>query len=153
VPKCDECGQSFTQYRAAGKCPKCGAWQEVRCENCGFTAAADEFLYGGGACPKCGQHTEVPGQKRGLCFIATAACGSEWAGEVVQLRRFRDLVLDASGCGRRLVALYERLSPPLARLIARSALARRAARALVVRPAAHGAARIMKASGFVERRD
>lgn len=69
------------------------------------------------------------------CFIATAACGTESHDDVVALRSFRDDVLLQSRAGRRLVETYYRLSPPVARWIARTPRRRRAARAAIVRPA------------------
>jgi len=47
------------------------------------------------------------------CFIATAACGADTV-EVSTLRAFRDQCLLLDSRGRALVALYERVSPPLA---------------------------------------
>jgi hypothetical protein len=52
------------------------------------------------------------------------------------LRRFRDDVLARSAPGRLAIALYGTTSPVLARVVARSALARAAAD-VVVAPAAH----------------
>jgi hypothetical protein len=58
---------------------------------------------------------------RGPCFIADAAFAEQpHAPELHLLRRFRDEKLRASKTGRRLIALYYRCSPPLARVIARS---------------------------------
>ena len=55
------------------------------------------------------------GRKRsGGCFIATAVFGSPLSEEVGFLRRFRDLRLQ-SRTGKKLVRIYERHSPPLAR--------------------------------------
>jgi WD40 repeat protein len=71
----------------------------------------------------------------GGCFVATAACGSEDAADVVVLRRFRDEVLLRGRGGRALVAVYETLSPLLADWMTRSASARRLARRFVIRPA------------------
>lgn len=48
------------------------------------------------------------------CFIATAAFGSLNHPRIVLLREFRDLVLDKSEIGRRLISLYYRVSPGLA---------------------------------------
>lgn len=69
------------------------------------------------------------------CFIATAACGSESAAEVVLLR-LRDRYLLRRPWGRRFVAFYCRVSPPIARVVASSGMARRITRMLLVLPAA-----------------
>jgi subtilisin family serine protease len=54
----------------------------------------------------------------GLCFIATAAYGSAWHPHVATLRAFRDHHLRPHAVGRRAIALYETVSPPIAELIA-----------------------------------
>jgi hypothetical protein len=51
------------------------------------------------------------------CFIATAAYGTAQAADVEALRRWRDRARDGGAFGAALVALYERSSPPLARLL------------------------------------
>ena len=66
--------------------------------------------------------------KTGGCFIATAAYGSALAPEVVTFRQFRDDVLLQSLPGTLLIALYYRMSPLLARVIAKSELLRRLTR-------------------------
>jgi very-short-patch-repair endonuclease len=58
--------------------------------------------------------------KRKSCFIATAAYGTPMAQEINILRRFRDLKMEPNLIGRNLIYLYYNLSPPLARIIARS---------------------------------
>ncbi len=62
------------------------------------------------------------------CFIATAAYGSEDAPEVVQLRSFRDRHLLTNRFGVAFVRAYYRVSPPIARLIARKPKLRSAIR-------------------------
>jgi uncharacterized protein YjbI with pentapeptide repeats len=71
------------------------------------------------------------------CFVATAACGSDRAADVLALRQFRDVVLRGCMLGRAFIGTYETLSPPLARLIERSPRAQRVARRCVVQPATH----------------
>jgi len=57
--------------------------------------------------------------KTRACFIATAAYGDADAPEVEQFRRFRDEFLMRSRLGTAFVHAYYRMSPPVARLIAR----------------------------------
>jgi hypothetical protein len=68
------------------------------------------------------------------CFIATAAYGSPTAKQIDVLREFRDEVLLKSTVGFQFVALYYRLSPPIADFIARSDLLRALVRELLVDP-------------------
>jgi hypothetical protein len=77
-----------------------------------------------------------PAASKGGCFIATAACGTDRAPSVVLLREFRETILRPTWPGRAFIAAYERLSPPAAEVVASSAVARLAARTLVVAPAA-----------------
>jgi hypothetical protein len=68
------------------------------------------------------------------CFIATACYGSYDAPEVMDLRQFRDNVLLMSVTGRLFVRLYYTVSPPIARLIARSNARKTWVRLLLVGP-------------------
>jgi hypothetical protein len=68
----------------------------------------------------------------GGCFIATAAYGSYLHPKVAELRSFRDRYLLTNAPGRLFVALYYRVSPALARVIAEHDLLRAAARGLLV---------------------
>lgn len=72
----------------------------------------------------------------GQCFIATAACGSSQAPDVLALRSFRDRVLLSCPLGRLAWAAYLAVSPPIASLIAGRASLRWIIRSTVVRPAA-----------------
>src|SRR4051794_17521948 len=77
------------------------------------------------------------------CFIATAALPPA-AAELEILRAWRDDMLRSHRAGRRLIAVYERVSPPLARVIARSAFLRSVVRSTVVLPCARLARRSLQ---------
>jgi hypothetical protein len=62
------------------------------------------------------------------CFIATAAYGTEMAGEVRILSRFRDKCLTKTRAGERLVGAYYVVSPPIARIIAKNDMFRKVVR-------------------------
>jgi hypothetical protein len=68
------------------------------------------------------------------CFIATAAYGTPTAEQIDVLREFRDVVLLQSAAGSWFVALYYRISPPVADFIARRDLVRILVRELLVDP-------------------
>lgn len=70
----------------------------------------------------------------GGCFIATAAYGTDTAGQLDMLRAFRDQVLLESTLGSQLVALYYDVSPPIADFIAENDLLRAAVRELLIDP-------------------
>jgi hypothetical protein len=88
------------------------------------------------------QFTTATGTSQGLndflgyfgCFIATAAYGTPTAEQIDALREFRDVVLLKSTVGSQFVALYYRLSPPIADFIARSDLLRTLVRELFIDP-------------------
>jgi hypothetical protein len=82
---------------------------------------------------RCREHVGV---KQKFCFLATAACGSPHAAEVIVLQEYRDSVLRATATGRWFVRLYETFSPPLARVVAASRVGRKVTRSLLVAPCA-----------------
>jgi hypothetical protein len=63
------------------------------------------------------------------CFVATAAFGSELAGEVDLFRRLRDRAVAASGLARLGVEIYYRDAPAAARLLAKTDVGRALVRA------------------------
>ena len=99
---------------------------------------ADDLCMGDGfrnEVPKIIEKWEAEKAKSKGCFIATAVYGSPSEPAVLFLRAFRDDVLLRHATGRLAVATYYRLSPPLARCVARSGVLRAFARWTVVAPA------------------
>ena len=69
---------------------------------------------------------------KGGCFIATAAYGSRLHPYVKPLRGFRDSYLLSNAPGRKLIALYYRYSPAVARFIAKHAALKHLTRLLLL---------------------
>lgn len=72
--------------------------------------------------------------KSGGCFIATAVYDSPMAFEVEELRQFRDEALLQSKAGQILIAVYYRISPPLAHAISRSSTMKKIVRNYILDP-------------------
>jgi hypothetical protein len=70
----------------------------------------------------------------GICFIATAAYGTDTAKEIDILREFRDTVLLPNSLGAKFVSFYYGTSPPVADFISRHEVLRTAVRAGLVGP-------------------
>jgi len=69
-----------------------------------------------------------------VCFIATAAYGTDTAQELDILREFRDAVLLPNGLGARLVSFYYETSPPVAGFISQNEVLRTAVRVCFIDP-------------------
>ncbi len=80
------------------------------------------------------------------CFIATTAFGTAMHADVEYLRQYRDRVLLQHRLGRTLVAMYYRVSPPIAALLRRTATGRRIVRA-VLRPVVAACRRRLEKTG------
>jgi hypothetical protein len=91
--------------------------------------------------------TPPPWGSGGGCFIATAAYGTPTAEQIDVLREFRDVVLLKSTVGSQFVALYYRLSPPVADFIAGNELLRTLVREFLVDPIV----RVVEATGDIWR--
>ena len=125
---CPVCSRTSYAYRGTPShlnvvCTQCGAGvlESVQCE-CGCVN------------PLNGSTLRQP-KTAGMCFVATAACGDPFAPEVIALSAFRDDVLLRSRVGRTFVRIYYAVSPPIAAVIARSALLRAIAMRVVITPA------------------
>jgi len=81
------------------------------------------------------QAPTIEKKQAGACFVVTAAMGDASHPDVVVLRRFRDEWLLKRPVGRLAISWYYRVGPTLAARIGKSALRRRIAHAVVVRPA------------------
>jgi len=77
-------------------------------------------------------HPSEPPQP--LCFIATAAYGTDTAKEIDILREFRDAVLLPNSLGVEFVSLYYKTSPPIANFISQHKVLRTAVRVGFVDP-------------------
>ncbi len=81
-------------------------------------------------CPDCGSRWSEKIEEKKGCFIATATYGSPMSDQVESLRKFRDYRLSGY-IGKHFVNFYYTISPPIARLVARSEKLRRVTRSLL----------------------
>jgi hypothetical protein len=77
-------------------------------------------------------HPSTP--PKAICFIATAAYGTDEAKGIDILREFRDAVLLPNSLGARFVSLYYKTSPPVANFISQHEVLRTAVRVGLVAP-------------------
>lgn len=80
------------------------------------------------------ERTKATKSDGGICFIATAVYDSPQAPEIESLRQFRDDILLQSKAGRSFVALYYRISPPLANIISKSRALKKVVRNYLLEP-------------------
>lgn len=135
--QCLRCNAHFV----AGECSNCANshFEVSQGGGLGIFCRACEQGFTNWTCDECG--TKNPAaktlfilNKKGGCFVATAAYGSTLAEEVIALNHFRDQVLLRSKTGTAFVKLYYRISPPLAAVIAEHKLLRAATRKFFLSP-------------------
>jgi hypothetical protein len=77
---------------------------------------------------------ELSAKNASSCFIATAALGTTLHPDLDILRTFRDNVLATCTAGRSFISVYYRISPPVAKIIAKYWFLRKIALFVIVRP-------------------
>jgi tetratricopeptide (TPR) repeat protein len=68
------------------------------------------------------------------CFIATATTGDYNHPTVLQLRTFRDNILETSEFGRKFINFYYKNSPPIASYISRKTILKKVIYVLIIKP-------------------
>jgi hypothetical protein len=66
---CPDCGRDFGKYSTPGQCPLCGAWEMIRCVECGYHGAASYYLESDFKCPRCGRETAILGGPVGTKWV------------------------------------------------------------------------------------
>jgi len=101
---------------------------KVCCKKCGAELLLKAAEESNRLCSRCQKEAQAQ------CFVATACCGSPDAPPVLALRCFRDRVLMRSRAGRFMIAVYYRLSPPVARWLLHRPTLRAYTRRCVIDP-------------------
>jgi len=83
------------------------------------TFSIGSAIFGSNITPRAGNSSEDD-DGNSFCFIATAAYGTPMAAEIKSLRDVRDGYLVNTAIGAAFVDAYYRISPPIARVVARS---------------------------------
>jgi hypothetical protein len=151
----DDCHKKISGLRYS--CPACGAEvRDYRCDKCNeplkwYRCCYCSMFMRADAEKKVGDDdNDLPVyahrscyEARHACFIATAAMGSPLVSDVKVLTEFRDQHLMKTAIGKRLVRLYERISPGAAALISRNRTLQVLARILLIRPASFVASNLL----------
>jgi len=58
---CERCKGTFARFKTPGQCPLCGMWASVRCNACGYTDDARQFIQNSDLCPNCGAKVALTG--------------------------------------------------------------------------------------------
>lgn len=129
--KADSEGNSVWGYKNRGGITKTGEKFELAVE---FKEVDYEYKLACFMVEIVKNETVEPEKPKSGCFIATACYGDYEASEVLVLRHFRDSVLLESSVGKVAVNIYYFLSPPFARLIAKSDILKTAIRKYLLTP-------------------
>lgn len=132
-PKCKDAYIASSRTGPSINCPSCGG-PAPRVQKGKTSGASEENEAERKQSPATPPPSVAEGNSKAGCFIATAACGSEQAEDVVCLRRFRDETLMASSVGRAVVSVYYLASPPIASLVRANAVVRSIVRVAIIRP-------------------
>lgn len=134
---CDYFGSLETPCQKVFTCTKCGKEQHITQADfsyatnegvghyhivyCGFCGAGPYKVPVAYSYPSMREYVKrKEGYSPYTCAIATAAFESPFCREVEILRKFRDSYLLTNSIGRSFVNFYYKISPPIARFIAKS---------------------------------
>jgi hypothetical protein len=142
--KCGKCGRSVKSSQVIDRLD--GTISGCECPDCKTQTLQQRYITPANRtnllCLECGCDRDLDtkevlqkGSATGSgCFIATACYGSAEAQPVKTLRLFRDRRLMPSPIGAALVAIYYRLSPPVAEMLRSRPWARRLVIRLLIDP-------------------
>jgi hypothetical protein len=127
---CEMCGKPIEREDMSGRCVVCG---KVLCKRCGVT------------CAKCGKilcrvHAiESKGafycqEHKPGCFIVTAVYGTSDVAHLPLFYNFRDVYLNSSISGKKIVKIYYQISPSFAVFIRRHEIIKMITRRLIIQP-------------------
>ena len=134
---CDMCGHLIERDELAGRCVVCG---RKICKKCGVLCAicgkvlCREHAFVDKSNFYCEEHIPLPEPEKSDCFIVTAVYGTSDITHLPLFYRFRDVFLDSSCLGKKIVNIYYQISPPFASLIRKNTTMRYLTRSLIIHP-------------------